>query len=310
MLFEGSEKKVEILVDTSKIKSLRERPRTFWDQLVRCCGGEILSEMLRPKCSAFILSESSLFVWDHKVLILTCGQTRLVDSVLYFLEEFGTQDILSLIFQRKNEYYSYLQESTFEDDIKKLNRILLGKALRFGHIGEHHHDIFYAGKNFTSAKEDITTELLMYHVKEEMVKRLQQHNLSGEVIRKTIGIEEFLKDFDCDDYIFDPFGYSLNATKGDYYMALHITPQKESSYVSLETNIVPRGPYKNLLTNLVHTLGPLSFDLIGFNADNAVSETGFSTAGRFQETLGNYLINFTHFVSTSRNILKPIPVPS
>ncbi len=307
MVFEGPEKKVEILVDSSRVESLRELPRAFWQKLVQNCGGAIISEMSREKCLAFILSESSLFVWDNAFLMLTCGKTRLVDSVIYFLKKFGTKEINSLIFQRKNEYYAHLQESTFEDDVKKLKKIIEGTALRFGHIGEHHNCIFHAGKDFCSNKEDITTELLMHHIRGTAAHVLTQKNLSLQVIREFVELEKFLEGFDFDDYLFNPFGYSLNAVKNDRYMSLHITPQEESSYVSFETNLAVRGKYKNILTKLIHIFNPLSFDLINFNTKNTMVEKGFVKANCFQENLGrSYLVNFTHFISTNSSIAKPM----
>jgi len=37
-----------------------------------------------------------------------------------------------------------------------------------------------------------------------------------------------------DDYIFTPYGYSLNAYKGSGYITIHVTPQSGCSYVSIE----------------------------------------------------------------------------
>ena len=307
MVFEGPEKKVEILVDSSKIGSLRELPREFWKELVQSCGGSIISEMSKEKCLAFLLSESSLFVWDNAFLMLTCGRTRLVESILYFLKKFGPGEINSLIFQRKNEYYAHLQESSFEDDVKKLKKIIHGTALRFGHVGEHHNYIFHAGKDFYPAKEDVTTELLMHHIQGTVAQVLRQENQTLDVVRKLVGPEEFLEGFDFDDYLFDPLGYSLNAVKDDRYMSLHITPQEENSYVSFETNLFIQGKYKNLLTRLIHIFNPLSFDLIDFNTKNTMVEEGFVKVNCVQENLRcSYFVNFSHFMSTNTGIGKPM----
>ena len=71
---------------------------------------------------AYLLSESSLFVWDDRILILTCGQTKLIRSVLLMIEEFGAEKMASVIYQRKNEFRADEQHSSFLDDVEELKK--------------------------------------------------------------------------------------------------------------------------------------------------------------------------------------------
>ena len=94
MFFEGSEKKAEIWIEPS-MASLRALPQSFWIKMVRLAKADILSQISNDQCDAYLLSESSLFVWDHKVVILTCGLSTLIDSVNDFINSLGVDINLS-----------------------------------------------------------------------------------------------------------------------------------------------------------------------------------------------------------------------
>ena len=111
MFFEGSEKKLEVVVNTES--SLRELPPDFWQDIVHSSEAKILSSIENDKVQAHLLSESSLFVWDDRFLLITCGLTTMVDSLIHFLESDHSEKVQQLIFQRKNEYHSDLQFSSF-----------------------------------------------------------------------------------------------------------------------------------------------------------------------------------------------------
>ena len=64
MFFEGSEKKIEVVFQDS-LESLRQQPTSTWETLVEKSGAKILSKISNDKMDAYLLSESSLFVYDH-----------------------------------------------------------------------------------------------------------------------------------------------------------------------------------------------------------------------------------------------------
>ncbi len=51
------------------------------------------------------------------------------------------------------------------------------------------------------------------------------------------GIGDLFPGAVCDDFLFDPCGYSVNGLLGEGYFTIHITPQEGCSYASFETNI-------------------------------------------------------------------------
>lgn len=259
--FEGSEKKAEIIIDSEQISLLNDIDDSFWVTLVEQCHAKILSTISNQACKAFLLSESSLFVWADRILILTCGVTKLVNSVEYFLKQVGQEKIKQVIYQRKNEYFSHEQLSCFGDDIKLLGKYIDGKALRFGELDSHHTYVFHQENGFIANQYDKTYELLAYQISAQASKALTTPNLSAQEIREFLAIDELLDGFIIDDFVFQPFGYSLNAIKGNEYLTIHVTPQEGSSYVSFESNI-------NLLVmapKILGILSPASFDVLTFN---------------------------------------------
>lgn len=85
MFFEGSEKKIEVIIADSSL-NIREFGQAFWADIVACANAEILSSISNEDCDAYLLSESSLFVWQDRFVMLTCGTTTLADAVMSFIE--------------------------------------------------------------------------------------------------------------------------------------------------------------------------------------------------------------------------------
>ena len=258
MIFEGSEKKLEVIFD-DKLNLLKVE-NSVWESLVEKANATILSSTENEYIKAFLLSESSLFVWKNKILLITCGQTSLICTVDEICKQFKKENIELLIYQRKNEYFSHLQPSSFFDDIKKLNQMFDGVAYRFGEMDEHHHFIFHTTSNYMPESTDHTKEFLLYGLGKEVSRTLTNTELSASEIRSFLNFDLILEDFLIDDFKFDPYGYSINAIKEDKYFTVHITPQEDSSYISFETNI----KLEKYIKGLVETLKPSSFDFLSF----------------------------------------------
>lgn len=261
MFFEGSEKKAEVIVDENKICLLTNVSDTFWQELVECCNAKILSKISNQYCTAYLLSESSLFIWSDRILILTCGATRLVKSVEYFIKEIGSSKIKHINYQRKNEYFAKAQFSSFGEDIHLLNQYCTGNAYRFGDLDAHHNYIFHQNNNYQYSNADKSYELLAYQIGEQASQKLTSNGLLANDIRQFLQLDEILPGFLLDDFVFQPCGYSVNAIKDNNYLTIHITPQQGSSYISFAANI-------NLIAfapRLLKILQPKSFDLLSFN---------------------------------------------
>ncbi|SDJ32810.1 S-adenosylmethionine decarboxylase [Ferrimonas sediminum] len=294
--FEGSEKKIEVVLQPGQ-PSLRQLEQPFWHQIVAKANATILSSVHNEHCDAYLLSESSLFVWDDRFLMLTCGTTTLVDAVVSFLDRFPKQQLAMLSYQRKNEYQSHLQKSSFEQDLQALNQHLDGCCYQLGYLDGHHNYVYHLDRPFEPPQDDATVELLMYHINGDAAAYLRSNNQSLEGIRQRLNWSQLLPAFDVDDFLFEPFGYSMNAINGDRYATMHITPQENSSYVSFETNL-PQQEAQQVLGHLLGTLQPDSYDLISFNQEQFLDhQPGVVCIDQAQQDLScGYRMRFQHFV--------------
>lgn len=103
--FEGPEKLLEIwfypdscAIPDSK-KTLRSIPVPIWVDILKLVQCEVLSIKSTKCMDAFLLSESSLFVYDHKLTMKTCGTT----TTLFCLEALFQQVQETLGWDCRNE---------------------------------------------------------------------------------------------------------------------------------------------------------------------------------------------------------------
>ena len=177
MFFEGSEKKVEIIARAGDISLLNDFDDRFWEKVVAECDAKILSSIRNKQVKAFLLSESSLFVWDDRLLILTCGDTFLVKSVMFILDNIDSNLIQQVIYQRKNEYCSHLQASHILDDAKMLKQYHAGKLHRFGELDSHHSYLYHLDNDYKGEVYDKTYEVLIYNIDKEISSLLTKKML-------------------------------------------------------------------------------------------------------------------------------------
>jgi S-adenosylmethionine decarboxylase len=311
LFFEGSEKKAEIIVNRNSLSLLNDISDSFWQGLVNCSNARILSQISNNDCKAFLLSESSLFVWHDRFLILTCGVTQLVNSVEYFMRSIYSQQVIHVTYQRKNEYFAHAQPSCFGDDIQLLSQYISGKAYRFGEMDSHHNYIFHQDNATQTCPQYKTYELLAYQISETASKTLTTPGLSAQTIREFFAIEQLLPDFIIDDFVFQPYGYSLNAICQDKYLTIHVTPQAASSYVSFESNL-------NLITlapKILANLAPTSFDLLGFNEFDFKNKVQANIGKHYisktlvEKTLSNgYFVCFANFIKPQLSYSQATPL--
>ena len=160
MIFEGSEKKFEIVVNNVDLRSL---PLSFWQEMVAASQAEILSSLSNDFYDAYLLSESSLFVAQDRCIMITCGQTRLIDAALLFLKTYSP-NVLVFFYQRKNELFPRMQSSDFSSDVQSLQKYLQGNIFELGNSQRHFTHIYYYEKKLIDSSNDVTVEFLMYDI--------------------------------------------------------------------------------------------------------------------------------------------------
>ena len=85
-VFEGSEKRLEVDFTPCDPNGLRSISRTQLDQLMTNAGWCIVSDRHNSQFDAYVLSESSLFVFPHKLVLKTCGTTKILHAIPMLLE--------------------------------------------------------------------------------------------------------------------------------------------------------------------------------------------------------------------------------
>ncbi len=308
LFFEGSEKKATVHIDPNQISLLNDFDDSFWASLVECCHAKILSKIENLQCKAYLLSESSLFVWDDHFLILTCGETQTINSITFFINSVGKHKIAHVAYQRKNEYFSHAQPTNFGDDTRTLSKFLSGKAYRFGELDSHHNFIFHQDNDFKSNKKDKSYEFLAYGIGELASNTLTKKGLCKNSIRDFLRIENLLPNFTINDFVFNPYGYSLNAIFEDKYLTIHVTPQSDSSYVSVDSNL----NLIELAPKLIEILSPASFDLLSFNdasfnvqLQRFIPTSYFSKALVEKTLVNNCYVCFANFVRPVKVFSSP-----
>ena len=88
-VFEGSEKRIEVEFawgGGSPSAGLRALTRADFDFLTECAACCIVSARHNAAFDAYVLSESSLFVFPGKLILKTCGTTKLLAAVAPLLQ--------------------------------------------------------------------------------------------------------------------------------------------------------------------------------------------------------------------------------
>lgn len=295
--YEGAEKKLEVFFSPN-VQLLKKYPRSFWEQICKKANISILSTFSNSFCDSYILSESSLFIWDHRLLMLTCGHTCLADSIIYLVKHFGRENIEMLFYQRKNEFFPRRQRTSFVEDLSKVTKKIKGHAFCFGNPDEHHFYLFHSGAPYPSVRKDRTIEILMYDL-DDCVKDVFLNSRSAKEIREKLSLDQIFYNTPVDDYMFRPCGYSLNGiAEKDQYYTIHVTPQNPGFYASFETNITQKSA-EEIIHQVISIFKPITVDIIAFSSqllEDTVTPSPFVRSSFFGRRLEcGYQVQFSSF---------------
>ena len=165
---EGPEKLLEVwfapsantLAPSARPEGLKAVEAGVWEQMLDLVHCKILSVVKSDQVDAYLLSESSLFIFPHKLVLKTCGITTLLSGLPKMLEiaalaagfphtpadpEIGTLAAAAthrVFYSRKNFLYPDQQRGphrSWRDEVRALDRIFRGgSAYMIGKMnGEH-----------------------------------------------------------------------------------------------------------------------------------------------------------------------------
>ncbi|KAH0479040.1 MAG: uncharacterized protein KVP18_002000 [Porospora cf. gigantea A] len=234
--FEPIEKKLIIGVEDGHMRSL---PRTFWDEVCVLANCTIVQHTSETDVDTYVLSESSLFVTDTVVMLKTCGTTQPLSALQLLLDAVGT-DHVSFVWYNRMSYLGSVsaqphQHQTFAREIKVLHK--------FFPNGEHRTLPVHVCPSARTAALMLKTNLFnaFFYAKpravlpelsfEEWIFYRIGHDAQDAFVDQVLTP---LKGAVVDKEYFEPCGFSCNAIMPNETLNVHISPEDEVAYASVE----------------------------------------------------------------------------
>ncbi|GMH41891.1 hypothetical protein BSKO_09801 [Bryopsis sp. KO-2023] len=256
-VFEGSEKRLEVVfAPTNKnpfhadkrgcAADLRQLTRTQLDLLLKDAACTIISQKSSVWFDGYVLSESSMFVYEHQFILKTCGTTKLLDSVprlLKYAKELGLVAV-GVRFSRASFLFPESQplpHSNFQQEIDTLKSHCgaLAKDSSAYVLGDHcsglQWHVFEVGVP-DKPRSDVSLEMCMTGLSRASAEKFFRNDsfVSAQRTTEESGIADLLPRADIDDVVFSPCGYSMNGLLGPGFITIHVTPEETCSYASVE----------------------------------------------------------------------------
>ncbi|XP_026666325.2 S-adenosylmethionine decarboxylase proenzyme-like [Phoenix dactylifera] len=249
--FEGCEKRLEISFFEPSIfadpggNGLQSLSRAQIDGILKPAECRIVASLSNKIVDSYVLSESSLFIYSYKIIIKTCGTTKLLSSVPPILE-LAKELSLSVKSVRYTHgsfkfpqaqpfpYHSFSEEVAILDS--HFGRLGLGsKAYVMSSLVKSQKWHVYSASAKSADHPLYTVEMCMTGLDKKLASVFykSQHNSASKMTIAS-GISNILPGSEICDFQFDPCGYSMNAIEGPAMSTIHVTPEDGFSYASFE----------------------------------------------------------------------------
>ncbi|EAZ09149.1 hypothetical protein OsI_31419 [Oryza sativa Indica Group] len=282
--FEGYEKRLEITLSDAPVfvdpcgRGLRALSREQIDSFLDLAKCTIVSHLSNKHFDSYVLSESSLFVYPHKVVLKTCGTTKLLLSIPRILELAAelSLPVLSVKYSRGMFIFPGAQPSphrSFSEEVSVLNSFFGG--LKSGGNAYVIGDAFKPKKKWhvyyaTEEPEQpmVTLEMCMTGLDAKKAEVFFKDSTDGSCssakeMTMLSGISEIIPEMEICDFEFDPCGYSMNGIYGPAVSTIHVTPEEGFSYASYEAmNFNPSSlVYDDLIKKVLACFCPSDFSV-------------------------------------------------
>lgn len=264
---------------------LRQLERCDLDRICRRARCSILSSVSNKFLDAYVLSESSLFVYPYMMVLKTCGTTtllRCIATVIELTKKIGLE--LDWVgYSRKNfsfpgdqafPHQSFHQEVDYLESHRRLSKRLNGSGYTLGPVTGDHWYVYIADRTLRNSvllHTDRVLNIMMFDIDQTVAKIFHfdqflkegetedEANLRISKLQTTkAGIDALCPGAIIDPRAFQPCGYSMNAILFHSYCTMHITPEDGSSYASFETNQKLEN-YTSLINNVINAFRPKRF---------------------------------------------------
>ncbi|OAY57012.1 S-adenosylmethionine decarboxylase proenzyme [Manihot esculenta] len=251
--FEGYEKRLEISFSEPgyfadpRGMGLRALSKSQLDEILKLAECTIVDSLSNDRVDSYVLSESSLFVYPYKIIIKTCGTTKLLLSIPAILELADTLSLTvrsvrytrgSFIFPGAQSFphRSFSEEiAVLDGHFSKLGLNSIAYAMGNPDKSQKWHVYSASVDSGCNSCSAYTLEMCMTGLDRDRASVFHKtQSTSAAVMTEESGIRKILPESDICDFDFDPCGYSMNAIEGDAISTIHVTPEDGFSYASFE----------------------------------------------------------------------------
>ncbi|XP_076898083.1 S-adenosylmethionine decarboxylase proenzyme-like [Bidens hawaiensis] len=251
--FEGYEKRLEITFFEPSIfvdpqgQGLRALSKAQIDEILNPAECTIVSSLSNDYLDSYVLSESSLFIFPYKMVIKTCGTTKLLLSIppILKLAESLSLTVRSVRYTRGSFIFPGAQSyphRSFTEEVSVLdshfeNLGLTSRAYVMGGFDKPQKWLVYSASAGPANTRDqvYTLEMCMTSLEREKASVFYKtDSSSAATMTNESGIRNILPKSEICDFEFDPCGYSMNSIEDGAISTIHVTPEDGFSYASFE----------------------------------------------------------------------------
>lgn len=280
--FEGYEKRLEITFSEASLfvdphgLGLRALSRAQIDSILETAKCTIVSQLSNKDFDSYVLSESSLFVYPCKMILKTCGTTRLLLSIPVILDLAAelSLSVAAVKYSRGSFIFPGAQPAphrSFSEEVAVLNQFFgsLASGVNAYVIGNpavpnQKWHVYYATEK--PEQPMVTLEMCMTGLNGERAavffkKSALGHISSAKEMTTISGICDIIPEMQICDFEFDPCGYSMNGINGRALSTIHVTPEDGFSYASYEAMGFEPSTicYGNLIERVLRCFEPANF---------------------------------------------------
>ncbi|WOL03458.1 S-adenosylmethionine decarboxylase proenzyme 4 [Canna indica] len=254
--FEGFEKRLELHFVGNDPLGLRRLRCDALAQVLDAVQCTVVSAVGNRCFDAYVLSESSLFVYPYKMVLKTCGTTQLLRSVPCLLRhtvDLGLR-LRACRFSRGSFIFPQAQpfpHTSFAEEVLYLDERLPGslcfrRARVLPSSTSHAWHVYSAAASVEEAAaagspSTFTVEVCMTELDQSLARGFfrekgdeRSGDAAGADMTDLTGIRGINPRALVCGFAFEPCGYSMNGLDRDRYSTVHVTPEDGHSYASFE----------------------------------------------------------------------------
>lgn len=240
--FEGSEKRILIKLNDFNTSNL---DYDLLKKLLDSVNCKILGHIKNDHYNMYLLSESTLMTFGNIIILKTCGNTTPLEFVKALQNEISVEII---DFEYSHPYF-------IKQDLQPFPHKYL--------VDESKYLSNFSNKKISVCHNDYLNYFYTNKVFDKIEILLWEFTWTNKFIEL---LKDNIKNWVIDEFYFKPQGYSMNAIHNDKYMTVHVTPNKNCSYLSIETNL-----YIINIKNIIEVLIPKKFCIFSNNNEGGAN---------------------------------------